>query len=93
VTNPGHAENQTRAASSRLRATTVAAAVIIGMLVGFGATLFILRRTGYCPLRPLCDTSVGYFALAFIPAPFLGLGFGYLSLRMLEKQARMRRDS
>ncbi|MDQ2767883.1 MAG: hypothetical protein M3Y30_12085 [Gemmatimonadota bacterium] len=67
---------------------TIAVAVVTGMLVGFGIVLLILRWTGYCPVRPLCDTGVGYFALAFVPAPFFGVGFGYLSIRMLERQAR-----
>lgn len=76
--------------NSTARATVVAAAVIIGMLVGFCAAYVILTWTGFCPRSQLCATPLTHAALAFVVVPFAGMGGAFLALRVFEGRAKTR---
>jgi hypothetical protein len=77
--------------NSTARATIVATAVIVGMIVGFCAAYVILTWSGLCPRSQLCATTLTHAALAFVAAPFVGMGAAFLSLRLLERLGRSER--
>ena len=76
--------------TSTARATIVAAAVILGMIAGFCAAYVLLTWTGFCPRSQLCATTLTHAALAFVAAPFVGMGAAFLALRVFEGSAKSR---
>ena len=79
--------------NSRNRASLVAVAAILGMVLGFWAAYLLLVWTGVCPREHLCATPLAHSALAFVVVPFAGMTCAFLALRAIERRARMRASS
>ena len=79
--------------NSRNRASLVAVAAILGMVLGFWAAYLLLVWTGVCPREHLCATPLAHSALAFVVVPFAGMACAFLALRAIEKRSRVRESS
>jgi hypothetical protein len=63
------------------------------MILGFCAAYFLLAWTGFCPRERICATPLAHSALALVVVPFAGMTCAFITLRAMERRARMRASS